>query len=278
MSDIVVRQPGRNDIPSVQSSTFTNNCDTSEQQADNTSTDAASAASDSPTMIGVGPLKNASTLTIQRRFRAFDVLSLCTGCEVEKKYNVYGKDGERIYSAKESSQCICRFCCGPARELQFQICDTTGKSIIQVSRPFKCSGICCGICYPYCTQELTVSINNETAGTIRERATWCYPVYHIFDSLGAPLLKIRGPFCHFGCCLEDVAFVVTTAKESENPNRCVATITKKWNGWVNSGVLDVAAFIIDFEPSISISVEERALIFSAAFLIDLMYYENGGSV
>ena len=221
---------------------------------------------------------------------------------------MYGKDGERIYSAKESSQCICRFCCGPARELQFQICDTTGKSIIQVSRPFKCSGICCGICYPYCTQELTVSINNETAGklratfstnvspcpclissvhddlpyfilgTIRERATWCYPVYHIFDSLGAPLLKIRGPFCHFGCCLEDVAFVVTTAKESENPNRSVATITKKWNGWVNSGVLDVAAFIIDFERSISISVEERALIFSAAFLIDLMYYENGGSV
>ena len=82
MSDIVVRQPGRIDIPSVQSSTFTNNCDSSEQQADNTSTNAADAASDSPTMIGLGPLKNASTLTIQRRFRAFDVLSLCTGCEV----------------------------------------------------------------------------------------------------------------------------------------------------------------------------------------------------
>lgn len=89
MSDIVVRQPGRNDIPSVQSSTFTNNCDTSEQQADNTSTDAADAASDSPTMIGVGPLKNASTLTIQRRFRAFDVLSLCTGCEVNIEITFY---------------------------------------------------------------------------------------------------------------------------------------------------------------------------------------------
>ena len=81
-------------------------------------------------------------------------------------------------------------------------------------------------------------------------------------------------------CVEGVAVDRTSVVdgESENPNRCVATITKKWNGWVNSGVLDVAAFIIDFEPSISISVEERALIFSAAFLIDLMYYENGGSV
>ena len=115
-------------------------------------------------------------------------------------------------------------------------------------------------------------------GTIRERATWCYPVYHIFDSVGSPLLKIRGPFRHFGCCLEDVTFTVTTAKESESPDQCVAKITKKWNGWYNSGVLDADAFIIDFEPTISISVEEKALILSAAFLIDLMYYENGGSV
>ena len=103
-------------------------------------------------------------------------------------------------------------------------------------------------------------------------------MYHIFDSVGGPLLKIRGPFCHFGCCLEDVTFIVTTAKESETPDRCVATITKKWNGWYATGVLDADAFIIEFEPSIVISIEEKALIFSAAFLIDLMYYENGGSV
>ena len=139
-------------------------------------------------------------------------------------------------------------------------------------------------CVPYnsCYSNLSYInplYNIYLLGIIRERATWCYPVYHIFDSVGAPLLKIRGPFCHFGCCLEDVTFIVTTAEESEtNPNRCVAKITKKWNGWYNSGVLDADAFVIDFEPSISISIEEKSLIFSAAFLIDLMYYENGGSV
>ena len=81
-----------------------------------------------------------------------------------------------------------------------------------------------------------------------------------------------------GCCLEDVTFVVTTASEAENPNQCVASITKKWNGWFGSGIVDADAFVIHFEPSVIISVEEKALIFSAAFLIDLMYYENGGSV
>ena len=30
-------------------------------------------------------------------------------------------------------------------------------------------------------QALTVSVNGETVGTVRERATWWNPVYHVFD-------------------------------------------------------------------------------------------------
>ena len=33
-------------------------------------------------------------------------------------------------------------------------------------------------------QALTVSVNGETVGTVRERATWLNPVYHVFDSVG----------------------------------------------------------------------------------------------
>jgi hypothetical protein len=33
-------------------------------------------------------------------------------------------------------------------------------------------------------QALTVSVAGETVGTVRERATWWNPVYHIFDSVG----------------------------------------------------------------------------------------------
>ena len=69
-----------------------------------------------------------------------------------------------------------------------------------------------------------------------------------------------------------------TAKESENPNQCVATITRKWNGWFASGIVDAESFGIDYKDSNTLSTEEKALIFSAAFLIDLMYFENGGSV
>ena len=47
------------------------------------------------------------------------------------------------------------------------------------------------------------------SGTIRERATWIYPVFHIFNNDDVPILKVRGPLCHYGCCGDDVPFEVT---------------------------------------------------------------------
>ena len=49
-------------------------------------------------------------------------------------------------------------------------------------------------------------------GVVRERATWCYPVFHIFDSLGSAILKVKGPMFHFGLCGESVPFEVTSVE------------------------------------------------------------------
>ena len=61
----------------------------------------------------------------------------------------------------------------------------------------------------------------SSPGFIRERATWCYPVYHLFDSVGSHTMKIRGPFCHFGC-FADVVYHVTNCEGQE-----LATVTKR---------------------------------------------------
>ena len=47
---------------------------------------------------------------------------------------------------------------------------------------------------------------------VRERATWFYPVFHIFDSLGSAVLKVKGPMFHFGLCGESVPFEVTSVE------------------------------------------------------------------
>lgn len=220
------------------------------------------------TLTGLGPLVSANKLYIKQRIRACEILSLLTGCEVEKKFNIHGAEGEVLYAAKEASHCCCRFLCGNVRALEINVADQTGKNVIRMSRPINCTGLCCGACYPYCTQSLNVAINGESVGTIRERATWCYPVYHVFDSVGSALLKIRGPLCHFGCCAEDVPFTVTSTDNGEH----VATVTKKWGGFCREAVLDADNFVIDFLRNMS--VDEKALILASAFLIDLMYFEQ----
>ena len=77
-------------------------------------------STDEPTMIGLGPLRTANKLWIKQRIRASDILSKLTGCEVEKKFNIHGSEGEVLYSAKEKSNCCCRFCCGNIRNLDIR--------------------------------------------------------------------------------------------------------------------------------------------------------------
>ena len=82
-------------------------------------------STDEPTMIGLGPLRTANKLWIKQRIRASDILSNLTGCEVvEKKFNIHGSEGEILYSAKEKSNCCCRFCCGNIRTLDIR-CEST---------------------------------------------------------------------------------------------------------------------------------------------------------
>ena len=78
MTDIVVRQPTSNN------QTLTENCDPKpdESQLTVNNNQNSGEQSDSPTTIGLGPLRNALTVTIKQRIRAFDIISLCTGCEV----------------------------------------------------------------------------------------------------------------------------------------------------------------------------------------------------
>lgn len=226
-------------------------------------------------LIGLGPLQSTSKLTLKQRIRACEIISLITGCEVEKKFNIHGDAGEVLYTAKESSNCMARFCCGNIRNLNINVFDQTGKNVIQLSRPLNCAGLCCNVCYPICTQAISVSVNGEGIGTIRERATWIYPVYHIFDSLGTQILKVRGPFCHYGCCGKDVPFIVTRIDSSSMPDH-VATVTKKWGGFCKETVLDADNFQLDFNSQKNVSLQEKILILATTFLIDLMYFENDG--
>ena len=93
MTDIVFRQPSSNNPTS-------DNCDPnpgeSQQTVNNNQNHEEN--SNSSSTIGLGPLRNALTLTIKQRIRAFDIISLCTGCEVSSRM---------VYRYEVSSMFLC---------------------------------------------------------------------------------------------------------------------------------------------------------------------------
>lgn len=83
-------------------------------------------------------------------------------------------------------------------------------------------------------------------------------------------MKIRGPFCHFGCC-DDVVFHVTNIEGQE-----IATITKKWMGFCREAMLDADNFTVEYSDFVTLTAKDKAMILASIFLIDLMYYEENG--
>ena len=110
-----------------------------------------------------------------------------------------------------------------------------------------------------------MSVAGETVGTVRERATWWNPVYHVFDSVGNQVLKVRGPSCHFSLC-DDVLFRALDLEGAE-----VATITKKWMGCFKETLTDADNFVVDYKEGLDMAT--KILVFASTFLIDMMYFE-----
>jgi len=148
--------------------------------------------------------------------------------------------------------------------------DQTGHEVANIRRPLNCAGWCCsGLCYPHCTQKAAVMVSGEYAGSVRERATWCYPVYHVFDGENEQKFKVRGPLCHLGCDCKDVTFSVLTAEEGVE----VASVTKKWLGACAEAATDADRFDVEFALP-EMSAADKMLVLAAVFLIDLMYFEG----
>lgn len=44
-----------------------------------------------------------------------------TGCETENRYNVYDRQGNKLFKAKERSGCCNRQCCGSCRAFDMEV-------------------------------------------------------------------------------------------------------------------------------------------------------------
>ncbi|XP_048476002.1 ephrin type-B receptor 4-like [Rhincodon typus] len=133
-----------------------------------------------------------------------EVVEALFSFETKNKYVVKNSMGQKIYSAKEKSDCCTRNCCGSLRFFQMKLLDHEGREVIHLVRPFRCASCW----FPCCLQELEVqSPPGTTIGYVTQ--TWhpFLPKFSIQNVERETALRIVGPCFVCNCC-GDINFEV----------------------------------------------------------------------
>ncbi|XP_041419329.1 phospholipid scramblase 1 isoform X2 [Xenopus laevis] len=193
-----------------------------------------------------------------------ELLEVLTGFETNNKYEIKNSMGQRVYFAAEENDCCTRNYCGPSRPFIMTIVDNTGREVIKLHRPCRCSACC----FPCCLQKLEVQAPPGTVvGYIVQNWHPCLPKFTIQDERGQGVLKIRGPCIPCSCCA-DVNFEVKSMDESA----VVGMISKQWTGSVKEIFTDSDNFGIQFP--MDLDIKTKAVMLGACFLIDFMFFET----
>eukprot|EP00096_Caligus_rogercresseyi_P013950 TRINITY_DN6513_c0_g1_i1.p1 TRINITY_DN6513_c0_g1~~TRINITY_DN6513_c0_g1_i1.p1 ORF type:complete len:251 (+),score=25.05 TRINITY_DN6513_c0_g1_i1:221-973(+) len=221
-----------------------------------------------PSTLGLGPLNQSQHLVVSRKSKPFHC-----NCEVDLKYDIHaGDSGEILYKATEKSNALQQCCLGSCRAVDITISDIAHRGVIQIERPLSCFGCCCSFLYPMCTAEFIVKVDNQFIGTVRERASWFYPVYHIFDEEGTQIFKVRGPgFVRWGPSVT----VFNVTRHLVPSQGIVASIIKKWPPFCSQFPPFLTHYDISYTTRNTLSLNEKALVLASTFLIEAtLYAEN----
>ncbi|XP_065731852.1 phospholipid scramblase 1 isoform X3 [Phocoena phocoena] len=163
----------------------------------------------------------------------------------------------------EDTDCCTRNCCGPSRPFTMRILDNTGREVITLERPLRCTSCC----FPCCLQEIEIQAPpGVPVGYVTQ--TWhpCLPKFTLQNERREDVLRLTGPCIVCSCCA-DVDFEI----KSLDDRYVVGKISKQWTGLVRELFTDVDNFGIQFP--LDLDVKMKAVMLGACFLIDFMFFE-----
>ncbi|XP_053565981.1 phospholipid scramblase 1 [Bombina bombina] len=193
-----------------------------------------------------------------------ELLEALTGFETNNKYEIKNVMGQRVYFAAEQNDCCNRNFCGSARSFTIVIIDNTGREIIRVQRPLRCSSCC----FPCCLQKLEVQAPPGTPiGYVIQNWDLCMPRFTIQNEKEEDVLKIDGPCCPCAC-YSDVHFEL----KSLDKTSVIGKISKQWTGLVRELFTDSDNFGVQFPLDLDVKI--KAVVLGALFLLDFMYFEH----
>lgn len=208
-------------------------------------------------------------------------------CEKRNKYKVFAKQGgkkskDKLFKAKEDSECFGRCCCAPNHQLQVRVKDDE-KTHYTIAKPFAFVGCwgCCECCQPRAdvyrgewnpeTPEQGDLIASIKRPGCLEQGT--QPMLKVYDKSGSEMGKFLGPNCCIGSCCD-------TKFDYYHGEEVVGKIEKVQKGGAEGMAremfTDADNFGIDFPPNAS--EEEKAAMLGTMFLLDFMFFEDDGAM
>ncbi|KAL7879512.1 hypothetical protein SRHO_G00017660 [Serrasalmus rhombeus] len=193
-----------------------------------------------------------------------ELIEAIFGWETNNQYIVKNSVGQQVFLAAEETDFCTRMVCGSMRSFVLHLQDNTGRVVVTLTRPLKCSSCC----FPCCLQELEVQAPpGSPVGYVMQNWHPYLPKFTIKNERREAVLKIVGPFCDCNCC-SDVNFEVMSLDEAS----VVGRISKQWTGMEAEMLTDADNFGVRFPMDLDVKI--KAVILGACFLIDFMYFES----
>ncbi|OWA53013.1 Phospholipid scramblase 2 [Hypsibius exemplaris] len=192
-----------------------------------------------------------------------ELLEAFTGFDTNNKYIILNEHGQQVYYAVEDTDFCTRQCFGSMRPFEIGILDHAQREVIHISRPLACMNCC----YPCCLQTMDVTASGQPIGFIEQEWSLCNPLFRVLNEQREPVLKIQGPCMTCSFC-GNVEFQVL----SSDGQMQVGMISKKWSGLAQEMFTNADNFGVHFPMDLSVDV--KATLLAATFLIDFMYFEN----
>jgi len=231
-------------------------------------------------------LKDRQGIFIKQKL---DVAEAIFGCEQANTYYVYPlgndeeKKGKKFYKCKEKSDCLAKQCLtGGCRPFVLHVNiedddeEIDNTPFLMLDRPCKCTFFCFD--RPEMSIRYVEDGRNDYLGKVRDVFICCGVRFEILDALNNLKYVINGSVCQWGMwCPAPCDQCENITFDIQSPSgEVISTIKKKSPGCLNAMVSDADNYAINFPNGAT--KEEKALLMSAALLLDYLYFEEKGGV
>lgn len=214
---------------------------------------------------GMHLLAGVEAVEIQQTVELTDLLA---SVESENRYVVRSPvTGDTLLVAAETSSPYQRQFVGSSRGLRMRVYDPSRQEALHLSRRLACGAGPCGLlgCCCYLQRVDVVLPPGRPLGSVVQTWSMFVPVLNVEDVVGTVLYRIEGPsVAPWVCTIKEAVFKITSRDGLVE----LGSISHHWKS-TQSTYTTVVIF-----PSAELSIHHKALLLSAAFLLEYMYFES----